>query len=154
MAENTSDKKSSIIIYLLIGAVVIIGLILAFVLPRANAAVPTTAPTAVEPTSEPPTATATYTSEPTQTALPPTATATATSLPSPTPIPALALKDNGFSSGAIRMTKLPRLLLAKVFPSLRLELTNPLLLMVSPKYPSRTTPVIMCSNSTRKLLKA
>jgi len=97
MAENTSDKKSSIIIYLLIGAVVIIGLILAFVLPRANAAVPTTAPTAVEPTSEPPTATATYTSEPTQTALPPTATATATSLPSPTPIPALGLKDNGFS---------------------------------------------------------
>lgn len=96
MEEKTSGNKTLTIVLSLIGAAIIIGVILAFVLPKANAPIPT--PTQVEATEM-----ATSTAQPSPTTLPPTATtaptetATATSLPSPTPIPPLAMLENGFS---------------------------------------------------------
>jgi hypothetical protein len=91
----------------LVAAAIIIGIILAFVLPKANTPAPTStveatatlAPTDVADTATP---LPTSTEAPTQTEIPPTATevptATATELPSPTAFPALALKDGGFSA--------------------------------------------------------
>jgi len=93
MAENTSKKSMLPIILVLVAVAIIIGIILAFELPKANAVAPTStveATATLVPTEVVETATPlpTNTEVPTQTALPPTATV----------IPALALKDGGFSA--------------------------------------------------------
>ncbi|MEI8131297.1 MAG: hypothetical protein WCG34_02610 [Leptolinea sp.] len=94
MAEKTSTNKTLTVVLGLIGLAILIGVILAFSLPKTGAS-PAPAPTQVEVATE------IATAEPTQTIIPPTATAeptvTATSLPSPTAIPALAMIENGFS---------------------------------------------------------
>ncbi len=92
MAENTSGNKTLTIVLSLIGAAILIGVILVFVLPKTSAAAPTSTPTQEEILA---TATSTATTQPSPTPLPPTATAT--SIPSPTPISALAMLENGFS---------------------------------------------------------
>jgi hypothetical protein len=95
MAENPSSNKTLTIVLVLIGSAILIGILFAFVSPKAG----TTA--APAPTQEQ-AAVVTNTAEPSPTDVPPTATtapsATATSLPSPTDIPALALAENGFSA--------------------------------------------------------
>jgi hypothetical protein len=105
MAENSSKKPTLLIILVLVAVAIIIGIILLFELPKANAAAPTStieASATLAPTEAVDTATPlpTNTEIPTQTAVPPTATAlpTETPLPSPTAIPALAVNPDGFSA--------------------------------------------------------
>jgi hypothetical protein len=97
MEEKSSGIKSLPIVIAIIGAIVIIGIILAFVLPKTNAPAPAPTVTQIEATEM-----ATNTAQPSPTPLPPTATsvptAAATLIPSPTPIPPLAMQENGFSA--------------------------------------------------------
>jgi hypothetical protein len=94
MAESTSSNKTLTIVLVLIGLAILIGVVLAFVLPKAGAS--PVAPTRVEVVSM------TNTAQPSPSPIPPTATqepaATLTSIPSPTLIPELAMTDNGFSA--------------------------------------------------------
>jgi hypothetical protein len=96
MAENSSGNKTLPII-IGVAALLVIGMVLAYVLPKANTPAPTITPALVEAS-----ATSLPTSKPTQTEQPPTTTATPipteTPLPSPTVIPPLAMMENGFSA--------------------------------------------------------
>jgi len=92
MEDKSSTNKTLTIVLVLIGLAILIGVILAFSIPKSAA--PASVPTQIEA------AVATSTAEPSPTLVSPTATTepTVTSQPSATAIPVLALVENGFSA--------------------------------------------------------